>query len=388
MDWEVKANPADVAGFGRLDPLEVLYEYDGPRLFTARCALGELLCFLVDDDSSVLRYIAAPTNADILDKLKNGLRPLRDALDQPWVWFVDVDRDGTPVAVWQGNLADAPADTLPQAGLMLWPHLEPIFALRAIGDGLSEGNVPMSVIRQVIDGATTALKKIANAVFEDARRQGRKANTLRQLYDLPAVGFAYNSFEVAFRLPETKPGLLTGADADETTSAFDAMGQKLESALKWAVNAKPEADEIPLAIDLLEALEKLVPPKSGIVKAVEVRGRIFSNPVTRYRLTRHSSAGVRRALGAARAAQEKISKVEGLVREFDKDNFSFSLRETDDGKEHVCRFPPEFYDDLLEVFNTDERVTISGRENLKSNEIDVSLVSRERTEPAGSGETD
>lgn len=387
MDWEIKGPTADLTSFGRLDPVEVLYEFDGPRVFTTRSSLGDLLCFLVDDDGELRRYIAAPTNPIVLGKLKSGYRSLHDALDQPWVWFVDIGYDGTPKAVWKGTLADAPDDTLPQKGVMLWPHLEPIFALRAIGAGLSEGNVPMSVIRQVIDGATTALKKIANSVFEDARRQGRKANTLRQFYDLPALGFAYNSFEVAFRLPETKQGPPTGTSAaDESTAAFSAMGAKLELALKWAGKTMPDGEGEAIDIDLLEALEKLVPPKSGIVKSVEVRGRIFGGATKPYLLTRESTSSVRKALGKARATQERITKVVGLVREFDKDDFTFTLRETDDDKDHACRFPPEFYDDLLEAFNTDERVTISGREILKTYEIEVSLVSREQAPVEGGNE--
>ena len=211
MDWEIKSNSVEIVNIGDLKPTEVLYEYDGPRIFSAQSPLGELLCFLADDDGETLRFIAAPTNTDILDKLKGGIRQLRDALDQPWVWVLDVGYDGNQKAARRGVLADAPTDVLPQKGVMLWPHLEPIFALRAIGDDLSEGNVPMSVIRQVIDGATTSLKKIANSIFEDAKRQGRKANSIRQFYDLPAVGFAYNSYEVAFRLPDIKQGPFTTA---------------------------------------------------------------------------------------------------------------------------------------------------------------------------------
>jgi hypothetical protein len=376
MDWEPRTCFPDLATFDGLKPSEVLYEFDGPRIFVTQAQIGELLCFLTDDDGRTLRFIAAPTNSSILDMLKSGSLTVREALDQPWVWFVDLGYSGQPVAAWQGTLSEAPSDALPKKGVMLWPHLEPVFALRAIGDGLKEGSVPMSVIRQVIDGASTALKKVANSVFEDARRQGRKANTIRQFYDLPAIGFAYNSFEVAFRLPDAKQGPLTGSTTDETLAAFSEMGMKLESALNWAIDAK--ADEAtPLAIELLEALEKLVPPKSGIVKSVEVRGRIFSDPLIRFPLTRDSSTCVRKALGAARASQEKITTVSGLVREFDKDDFSFTLRETSDGKEHICRFQPEYYDELVEVFNTDERVTISGMENIKTYEIDVSLVSRE-----------
>ncbi|MEQ1741858.1 MAG: hypothetical protein ABL869_05075 [Candidatus Nitrotoga sp.] len=387
MDWTVTAPQFDVASFQGISPEEILYEFDVPRIFTARSDMGELLFYLADEKDGVCRYIVAPTNASIIALLKSGVRSVRDALDQPWVWFLDTRYDGNPVAAWKGTLADAPVDALPQLGVMLWPHLEPIFVFRAIGEGLGEGTVPASVIRQVVDGATTALKKIAGHVFQAAGAQGRKTNVIRQFYDLPMQGVAYNSFEIAFRLPHRKQlNLGAGETTEELGSEFDEIGKQLEQALSWAMNAKSEEDNEPLDIDLLEALEKLVPPQTGIVKSVELRGRIFHAGHARYQLTRETSKRVRRALGKARVSQERITKVTGLVREFDKDDLSFTLRETDDSKDHVCRFPQEFFDDVLEVFNTDQRVTISGRENIKNCEIDVSLVSREpsATDPSNS----
>ena len=86
------------------------------------------------------------------------------------------------------------------------------------------------------------------------------------------------------------------------------------------MSAKPEEDNEPLNINLLEALEKLEPPQTGIVKSVELRGRIFTGGHARYHLTRDTSKRVRRALGKARVSQERITIVSGLVREFDKDD--------------------------------------------------------------------
>lgn len=387
MDWKVTAQQFDVASFQGITQEEILYEFDGPRIFTARNAMGELLFYLADEKDGVCRYIVAPTNASIIDLLKSGVRSVRDALNQPWVWFLDTKYDGNPVAAWKGTLADAPADALPLPGVMLWPHLEPIFVLRAIGEGLGEGTVPASVIRQVVDGATTALKKIAGQVFQAAGAQGRKANVIRQFYDLPMQGVAYNSFEIAFRLPDRKQMNLGADEApEELGSEFDEIGKQLEQALSWAINAKSEEDSEPLDINLLEALEKLVPPQTGIVKSVELRGRIFHAGLARYQLTRETSKRVRRALGKARVSQERIIKVSGLVRQLDVDELVFTLRDTDDGKDHVCRFQQDFFDDVFEVFNTELRVTISGRENIKTGGIDVSLVSREAsaTDPSNS----
>lgn len=375
MDWTLDIDPVvDIDLIGDLKPIEVLYEFDGPRLFSAHSPLGELLCFLADDDGTLRRFIAAPTNADMLAKLKEGVRAVREVLDQPWVWFVDVDNNDQPQTAWRGVLRDAPADVLPEPGVRLWPHLEPIFAVRAIGDGLSEGGVPMSVIRQVVDGATTSLKKIVNIVFEDAKKVGRKIKTIRQFYDLQTI-FAYNSFEAAFRMPADPSGSLIGL-ADESKAAVDEISEKLEQALCWAVDeSSKDPGEAGLSLELLESLEKLIPPKNGIIKCIEVRGRMFRESTTPYRLTRDTSTKVRDALRLARASQEKIIKIIGRPGEFDKDNLSFTLRETSDGKEHLCRFVPEFYDELYEAFDRDQQVTIIGRETIKTGEIDVLLVS-------------
>jgi hypothetical protein len=266
---------------------------------------------------------------------------------------------------------------------MLWPHLEPVFALRAIGDGLSEGSVPASVIRQVIDGATTALKTIANRVFQKAHAQGRKANFIRQFYDLPAQGFSYNSFEVAFRLPDIKQlKLPDGGSSEELGNEFEEIGNQLQQAIEWAMNARPGVESEQIDIELLEALEKLVPRQTGIVESVEVRGRIFKNAQKRYPLTRESSKSVSNALRKARAMQERICSITGVIPEMDKDNFTFTLRGTEDGREHVCIFPPELIDEVLLAFNTDKRVTVSGRETLGNGNIDVSIVATSEVDPA------
>ncbi len=378
FDWVVTALACDKDIFTGMKPSEVLYEFDGPRLFTARSQQGDLLYYLADQSGDVCRYIVAPTNANIVNQLKTGVRAVRDALNQPWVWFLDTEIGGSPVAAWLGTLADAPLDAVPAAGVMLWPHLAPVFAIRAIGAGLAEGAVPASVVRQVVDGATTALKKVAALVFQTTHAQGRKANAIRQFYDLPLHSIAYNSFEIAFRMPDGQQQLSGNVNnIDATTSEFDAIGKLLDKALAWAmVDGQNEADNI-IDIDLLEAIEKIVPPQTGIIKAVELRGSIFPPGCANYHLTRNSTKRVRQALTTARATQERVIKVTGLVRQLDVDELVFTLRETDDQKEHVCQFAQASFDDVFEAFNTDKRLTVSGRESIKNGNIEVLLVAYE-----------
>lgn len=382
MDWQINAPEFGIEPFVGVQLDEILYEFDGPRIFTATSLFGTLryfgtlLYFLAEEDDEVSRFIVVPTNAQIIERLKSGILSVWDALNQPWIWVVDISFNGMPQKSWRCTLADVPTDVLPKSGVMLWSHLEPVFALRAIGEGLSEGNVPASVIRQVIDGATTALKKIASRVFEKGRPQGRKANFIRQFYDLPAQGFAYNSFEVAFKLPDLKQlKLPDGGSADDLSEAFEEIGNQLQQAIEWALKTTSDsADTSEIDLELLEALEKLVPRQTGIVESVELRGRIFKNAHKRYPLTRESSKRVSNALRKARSTQERICQISGLIPEVDKDNFTFTLRGTDDGSEHFCSFPPELIDEVLLAFNTDKRVTVSGRETLGNGNIEVSII--------------
>ncbi len=376
MDWKMNAPEFDTEPFVSAQTDEILYEFDGPRIFTATSSFGMLLYFLAEEGDEVSRFIVVPTNAQVVERLKCGISSVRDALNQPWIWVVDTAFDGIPQKSWRCTLADVPADVLPKPGVMLWSHLEPIFALRAIGEGLSEGNVPASVIRQVIDGATTALKKIASRVFEKGRPQGRKANSIRQFYDLPAQGFAYNSFEVAFKLPDFKQlKLPDDGAADDLNEAFKEIGNQLQQAIEWALKTTSDSvNTSEIDLELLEALEKLVPRQTGIVESVELRGRIFKNAHKRYPLTRESSKRVSNALRKARSTQERICQISGLIPEVDKDNFTFTLRGTDDGNEHFCSFPPELIDEVLLAFNTDKRVTVSGRETLGNGNIEVSII--------------
>ena len=53
MDWQINAPEFDIGAFGGVEPEEVLYEFDGPRIFTANSSFGTLLYFLAEEDDGV-----------------------------------------------------------------------------------------------------------------------------------------------------------------------------------------------------------------------------------------------------------------------------------------------------------------------------------------------
>lgn len=367
MQWEIKGKPFTCAELEPGDIEEVLIEYDGPRLFVAQTELCLALFFMADENAEGMRFIVVPTSQKIIKELKKGLLTVYEALEQPLLWVMETDLALKAKEVRATKLQHIPEAVLPTQGLMLWPHLQPVFSLRAIGDGLAPGKVPASVIRQVVEGASTALRKAATH-FSNKNDQQETRKTLKSFYDLPAQHFAYNSFEVAFRLPESDQQSLLDEDIQEMQEIGSALQTAIES---MQLNSSDNLQN--LDILLLEALEKISPPLSGIVTEFEVGGTLLNKTNKKFVFNRDSSRQIRTTLQSKRQEQEKIIKIEGVVSKLDKDNLTCILRKTSDDKDHTCSFPIDVLDEMLEAFYHDTRVTISGRETKSTGHIEVSI---------------
>lgn len=117
--------PVDVLGV--LTPSEVLYEFEGPCIFTAETAHGTLvLAYLSEDleDEQHLRHIVATTSKGTIDELKSGVISVREALDRGSLWMVDFDYSHRPVQAFSVLNEQLPEDAMPLRGTMLWPSLE------------------------------------------------------------------------------------------------------------------------------------------------------------------------------------------------------------------------------------------------------------------------
>ncbi|MBF0507850.1 MAG: hypothetical protein HQK57_02865 [Deltaproteobacteria bacterium] len=147
--WDVSAPeyPAELIG-NIFPPEEMLYEFNEPLIFTFKTPWNGLaIAYLSDDQDDILRYVVAPTRPSIVDKLKSGTISIRDALDQPIVWLVDITTSGWSVRkAWQIQLEDLPEDALPEPDVLLYPHFEPVLPIKATGKQIKEGEIPAESI--------------------------------------------------------------------------------------------------------------------------------------------------------------------------------------------------------------------------------------------------
>lgn len=124
--WNVNGTKVDVARFEPFEPIDVLYDFDGPRIFMLKDSEGELnLAYWSDEDGQGCRYVVVPTTAQIIDSLRAGRMSVFDALNQPRCWLCDVSRQGDLSGCQRVSFEAVPRDALPAIGAMLLPALAP-----------------------------------------------------------------------------------------------------------------------------------------------------------------------------------------------------------------------------------------------------------------------
>jgi len=110
----------------KIEPQDVLVDYDGPITFTFRDEVGGLmLAHSVGADGELVRFVVAPANPATVAGLKPGAISVRAALDQPVIWLLDIAADGTVASQWTGALSSIPSEVIPAEGVMLLPSLGP-----------------------------------------------------------------------------------------------------------------------------------------------------------------------------------------------------------------------------------------------------------------------
>lgn len=106
-----------------LEPVVILYEYDGPKIFTCKDPADNLyLAYYCDEDAAGVRFLVVAFSDELVERLTSGIINMRDALTRPRAWIFDIDNDSNPVGAWRIDVDDLPPGMLPQPGVMLWKH--------------------------------------------------------------------------------------------------------------------------------------------------------------------------------------------------------------------------------------------------------------------------
>ncbi|MEZ4434797.1 MAG: hypothetical protein R3F65_20530 [bacterium] len=105
-----------------LEPADVLFDFDGPEIFTAHLpSLGLALVYLCVSDKVQRRerYLVVAIEAATVDALAASRVSVREVLDQPFCWVVDATFSGDVEAVHRVAREALPDDALPRPGVAI-----------------------------------------------------------------------------------------------------------------------------------------------------------------------------------------------------------------------------------------------------------------------------
>lgn len=121
FDWEPHGIEEETGFFSTIMPHDILYDFDGPRLFTFEVGRRKFLAYLCDEITDRVRHIVVPTDDWIIAAVKADRIAVRDALTQPWAWIVETDGQGEALMAQRIAIRTLPEAILPEPGIMLHP---------------------------------------------------------------------------------------------------------------------------------------------------------------------------------------------------------------------------------------------------------------------------
>ena len=171
--WHIAGKPTPIERFQPFEPVEVLYEFDGPRIFTLRDDDDELnLVYWSDEVDKACRYVVVPTTAKIVAALKAGNISVFDALNQPRCWLCDSNHEGALTGCQRVEFEAIPRDSLPATGTLLLPNLEPLPTSSA---EMAAGQTPVSVLRKSVAGARREHFDLRETIRSQQHKKGLAA---------------------------------------------------------------------------------------------------------------------------------------------------------------------------------------------------------------------
>lgn len=351
-----------------LSPVRVLYELDGPRIFICRDAVGDLLlAYQCEETDDLARFLVVPFDEDWEIRLTTGAISLREALQQPRLWVADIANDWAIQQIRRIRIDDVPYENLPRPGTMLWPQLQPILSLRAVGKEITHGAVRGRIIQETVsraDGAIRALVEYAGTKLDLA------AELIKRLSEPPAHRFALRSFEVSFRAPDL-------GDIDEPSKAKAAevyliVGDLLRSGLELVRSEEGTTDVGPADVGRQEAMLKaavsLSPSGRTDVEEVHLSGTLVgTTELHPAKLTKTAHRQASSALQKLQKRDESTAPLQfrGFIRQItDRKPYQFVLytRENDEKIHFDVEGENErLWVDAAEAIKTHAEVIVSGK---------------------------
>ena len=136
--WVVKGREVPT-GWITLDPIRVLDDLNGPRIFLCKDVPGnQFLAYMCGAERGLVRYLVVPCDEDLERRITSGEINLRDALTNERAWICDLSANWIVSKSWQVNVDDLPWKARPLPGVMLHSNMRPVYRISTFRPCTSE----------------------------------------------------------------------------------------------------------------------------------------------------------------------------------------------------------------------------------------------------------
>jgi hypothetical protein len=265
--------------------MRVLYEYDGPAIFTAMIGLSKFLFYKADEMEEYDVFVAAETDDATIELVMSGRLSVRGALNKKRVFVIELNHGYCLEKYWEVSAEDVPEGIMPPKHLPIFSslgsavdHVEQarsFFSIRFEGSSITRNSIPFGVFKSLVDSAYEASKKLL--------RPDVLSGLKTDIFDFPISEPAFSSLtlsldEPTFNMPRLEKKLGDDVDVESIRSEFRAQKDDFFSEMNdvvLSVEKKSINHTIGDHFVIIENIKNLIPTESNKISSVEFVSQIL-----------------------------------------------------------------------------------------------------------------
>ena len=329
---------------GPVQPCEVLYEVDGPTIFTAQVGLSNFLFFKHDETEDAEIFIAAAVSDADLDALRNGRISVRGALSYRDAWLVKANHD-YEVQQYQAHDYSSIEPFLPPKGLGLAAafgavpdsieQADSFLSFKFVGQSMTEESMPLSVFKELVDNISALvrhtllpkpLQKGRNNRFFDVTIGQPKFASL--LVSIKGFNFDYQGLRDFKKTRHLEPELLR----KEAVELGDDLWRSIAEISALADQGELELEKARLHRVFLEQIANIVPSSDNDLDRLEISYHRTSGP----QVIMIDQASGDRLIQAGQLEGIERKSLTGVVVEINGDARTFIIKSATDRQTTVA----------------------------------------------------
>ncbi len=267
---------------GPITPIDVLYDIDGPVIFTAKVGLATMLFFKHDETDDADIFIAAGIDDGGLAALRQGRVSVRGALSYRNAWLIKADHD-FEVQLYQSHDYSSILQYLPPKGVGLsaqfgvvpdsMEQAESLLAFKFVGQSMTEESMPLSVFKELVDNVSALVR---HTLLPKALQKGRNNRFFDVQIGPPrfaslVVGIKEFNFDAeGLREFKNTKNLVTESLQQESSQLGEELWKSIVETSALADKGELELEQARLHKDVLDYIANLVPSSDNDLDRLEV----------------------------------------------------------------------------------------------------------------------